>query len=62
MPKEILGVDRTAIAWTTATSVAAVVEMVNAGTVSQAGFIKQEEIPFSAFLETENGARYLTEF
>jgi saccharopine dehydrogenase-like NADP-dependent oxidoreductase len=49
--------DRTwrAISWTTAASIAAVVEMVADGKLPQQGFIKQEEINFNAFLQTQNG-------
>lgn len=47
-----------AISWTTAASVAAVVEMVSEGKLPQKGFIKQEEIPLKAFLETQNGSFY----
>ncbi|MCU0340513.1 MAG: saccharopine dehydrogenase NADP-binding domain-containing protein [Spirosomaceae bacterium] len=54
-PVEIDGVSWRAISWTTAASIAAVVEMVAAGTLPQQGFIKQEDIPFEAFLATENG-------
>jgi saccharopine dehydrogenase-like NADP-dependent oxidoreductase len=46
---------RTAIAWTTAASVAAVVELVSAGVLPQQGFVKQEEIPLEAFLDTTTG-------
>ena len=55
-PIEIDGTWWRAISWTTAASIAAVVEMVAAGTLPQKGFIKQEEIPFEAFLNTHNGA------
>ncbi len=48
-----------AISWTTAASIAAVVEMVRDGALPQRGFLKQEEIPFDAFLKTQNGAYYL---
>jgi saccharopine dehydrogenase-like NADP-dependent oxidoreductase len=44
-----------AISWTTAASIAAVVEMVADGKLQQQGFIKQEEINFNAFLQTQNG-------
>lgn len=47
-----------AISWTTAASAAAVVELVAEGRLPQAGFIKQEDIPFTALLDTENGARF----
>lgn len=54
-PMDIAGKKWRAISWTTACSLAAVVEMVAKGTLTQKGFIKQEEIPFHLFLETENG-------
>lgn len=57
-PVEIAGKHRTAIAWTTASSVVAVIEMVRDGLLPQSGFLKQEDIPLSAFLNTSNGARY----
>lgn len=44
-----------AISWTTAASLAAVVEMVASGDLPSKGFLKQEEIPFPIFLKTENG-------
>ncbi|HSK13136.1 MAG TPA: saccharopine dehydrogenase C-terminal domain-containing protein [Phnomibacter sp.] len=47
-----------AISWTTAASVAAVVEMVARGTLPQQGFIRQEEISLEAFLQTGNGSLY----
>ena len=46
---------RTAIAWTTAASLAAVVELVSNGTLPQQGFVKQEDIPLQAFLHTTTG-------
>ncbi|MEZ4904703.1 MAG: saccharopine dehydrogenase C-terminal domain-containing protein [Spirosomataceae bacterium] len=54
-PVEIDGQQWRAISWTTAASIAAVVEMVAAGSLPQQGFIKQEEIPLALFLETQNG-------
>ena len=48
-----------AISWTTAASIAAVVEMVAQKTLPTSGFIKQEEISFEAFLETTNGKFFL---
>lgn len=57
-PKEISGKHRTAIAWTTATSVAAIIEMVAAGQLAQKGFLRQEDVPLDGFLNTTNGARY----
>ncbi len=57
-PIEIDGVHWRAISWTTAASVAAVVEMVADGKLAQKGFIKQEEISFEAFLGTTNGSYF----
>lgn len=57
-PITINGKEWRAISWTTAASVAAVVEMVAAGTLPQKGFIKQEEIGFEHFLNTKNGSLY----
>ena len=54
-PIEIDGNHWRAISWTTAASIAAVVEMVANGSLAQKGFIKQEEIDFEAFLKTNNG-------
>ncbi|RLQ89190.1 saccharopine dehydrogenase family protein [Notoacmeibacter ruber] len=57
-PVEIGGKFRTAIAWTTASSVVAVMEMVRDGTVPATGFLKQEDISLDTFLKTRNGSRY----
>lgn len=57
-PIEIAGKEWRAISWTTATSIAAVIEMVANNVLPQKGFIKQEEIDFDEFLKTENGRRY----
>ncbi|MEK7704862.1 MAG: saccharopine dehydrogenase C-terminal domain-containing protein [Myxococcota bacterium] len=57
-PLEVEGETWRAISWTTAASACAVVEMVSNGTLAQQGFIKQEEIPFDAFLKTRNGSLY----
>lgn len=54
-PIEIDGRQWRAISWTTAASVAAVVEMVANGSLPQQGFIKQEDIPFADFLKTSTG-------
>jgi saccharopine dehydrogenase-like NADP-dependent oxidoreductase len=54
-PMEVGGIRRTAIAWTTAGSVAAVIEMVRAGQLPRRGFLKQEQVPLTAFLETPTG-------
>lgn len=57
-PIEHKGKTWRAISWTTAASVAAIVEMVARGTLPQQGFIKQEEISLEAFLQTGNGSLY----
>ena len=54
-PKDFAGRRRTAIAWTTAGSVSAVIEMVRNGTLPGEGFVKQEDIPFTDFLTTPTG-------
>lgn len=58
LPLVISGKTRTAIAWTTAASIVAVVEMVSDGTLPQQGFVKQEDIPLAAFLRTRTGGLY----
>ena len=57
-PIEIKGQSRTAIAWTTAASVVAVIEMARSGALAPAGFLKQETIPLERFLETRTGRLY----
>lgn len=54
-PIEIDGQHWRAISWTTAASVAAVVEMVADGKLPQKGFIKQEDIQLDEYLTTTNG-------
>lgn len=54
-PIVINGVKWRAISWTTAASIAAVVELVADKKLPQKGFIKQEEINFNDFLQTQNG-------
>ena len=54
-PKDVDGISRTAIAWTTAGSVAAVIEMVHNGSLPQRGFITQEHIRLADFLATPTG-------
>ncbi len=60
-PKELAGKMRTAISWTTSASVVASIEMVRDGILPTQGFLKQEDIPFDAFLATQTGALYLAE-
>jgi saccharopine dehydrogenase (NAD+, L-lysine-forming) len=57
-PLEIAGKSRTAIMWTTAASIVAVVEMVAEKQLPQKGFVKQEEIPLELFLKTSTGRLY----
>ncbi len=57
-PLDIGGKEWRAISWTTACSIAAVVEMVDNGSLPSKGFIKQEEIPYDTFMKTENGGLY----
>ncbi|HET7412252.1 MAG TPA: saccharopine dehydrogenase C-terminal domain-containing protein [Pararhizobium sp.] len=59
-PLDIAGRQRTAIAWTTSASVAAVIEMVRDGKLPAKGFLKQEEIPLEAFLQTRTGRLFGT--
>lgn len=57
-PKEIDGQTWRAISWTTAASIAAVVELVANGSLPQKGFVKQEDISLKALLATQNGSLY----
>ena len=52
------GKTRTAISWTTASSVVAIIEMVRDGKLPNSGFLKQEDISLSDFLQTRTGANY----
>jgi len=58
LPIEVGGARRTAIAWTTSSSVVAVIEMVRDGALPRQGFLKQEDIPLDAFLATRTGSLY----
>ena len=55
-PIEIDGQHWRAISWTTAASIASVVEMVADGVLPDRGFIRQEDILLEDFLKTQNGA------
>jgi saccharopine dehydrogenase (NAD+, L-lysine-forming) len=59
-PILIGGKKRTAIAWTTAAALVAVVELVRNETLPQRGFVKQEAIPLKAFLQTATGKLFMT--
>ncbi|MCB0998315.1 MAG: saccharopine dehydrogenase NADP-binding domain-containing protein [Acidimicrobiales bacterium] len=54
-PKVIGDVPSTAIAWTTAGSVAAVIELVRAGSLPSHGLLRQEHISLADFLATPTG-------
>ena len=49
-----------AIAWTTAGSVCAVVDLVSRGVLPQKGFIRQEDIPLDPFFKTPTGQYFLS--
>ena len=55
-PRLIGGLQSTAIAWTTASSVVSVIELVRAGILPDSGFLRQEDVPLLAFLATLVGA------
>lgn len=57
-PLAVAGSKQTAIAWTTAGSVVAIIEMVRNGTLPNQGFLKQEDVPLEAFLATKTGGLY----
>ncbi len=58
-PKQIGDSYYTAIAWTTAASIVAVVEMASSGSLGEKGFVRQEDISLSDFLNTRTGRYYL---
>ncbi len=57
-PLEIEGQTWRAISWTTACSIASVVELVADGKLASKGFIKQEDISLDDLLSTESGSYY----
>jgi saccharopine dehydrogenase-like NADP-dependent oxidoreductase len=57
-PIEIDGQHWRAISWTTAASIASVVEMVADGILPGKGFIRQEDIVLEDFLKTRNGSYF----
>src|SRR5262245_45997382 len=57
-PRQVAGREESAIAWTTASSAVAVIQLVRDGVLTQRGFIKQEQIPLEAFLSTPTGALF----
>lgn len=58
-PLKIAGKVRPAILWTTAASIAAVVEMASAGRLPAKGFVKQEDIDLHEFLKTKHGKLFV---
>jgi saccharopine dehydrogenase-like NADP-dependent oxidoreductase len=58
-PLIIAGKQRPAILWTTAASIAAVVELASAGKLPAKGFVKQEDIPLPDLLSTKHGKLFL---
>jgi saccharopine dehydrogenase-like NADP-dependent oxidoreductase len=54
-PIQIDGSHWRAISWTTAASIAAVVELAAQGVFGRSGFVKQEDIDLSAFMNTSYG-------
>ncbi len=58
LPRVIAGKSRTAIAWTTSASAAAVIELTRNGVLPAHGFLKQETVPLEAFLATRTGALF----
>ena len=59
-PLEIAGAEWRAIAWTTAGSVCAVIDLVSRGVLPQKGFIRQEDIPLDQFFKTPTGQYFLS--
>ena len=57
-PMKLAGKRRTAISWTTASSVVAIMEMVRGGALQASGFLKQEDVPLDGFLATSTGSNY----
>jgi len=57
-PIMVAGRKHTAIAWTTAGSVVAIIEMVRDGTLPNQGFLKQEDVQLDDFLATKTGRLY----
>jgi saccharopine dehydrogenase-like NADP-dependent oxidoreductase len=56
LPREIAGRRWRAIAWTTAASVCALVEMAAEGALPERGLLRQERVDYEAFVSTMHGA------
>lgn len=59
LPMQLCGRSRTAIAWTTAASAVAVIELVRRAELPAKGFLKQETVPFASFTLTPTGALFV---
>ena len=60
-PTEVDGRLWSAISWTTAASVCAIVEMAHNGAIANKGFVKQEMLSLEAFYQTNNGRLFKKE-
>jgi len=60
-PRVVAGAPNTAIAWTTAASVVAVIELVRAGRLPQQGLLHQEHISLDDFLATTTGGLFASD-
>lgn len=58
LPREVAGTTARAIAWTTASSVVAVIDLVRDGVLPARGFLRQEHVPLDAFLRTPTGSLF----
>jgi len=58
LPREVAGTTARAIAWTTASSVVAVIDLVRDGVLPRQGFLRQEQVPLDAFLRTPTGSLF----
>src|SRR5579862_7114168 len=54
-PRIVAGAERTTIAWATAAGAVGMVELLAAGSLGDAGFVRQEHVPLDAFLATSAG-------
>ena len=59
-PMDLVGGTQRAIAWTTAASVVAVIQLVRDEVLPQRGFLKQEDISLEPFLSTFTGRLFVT--
>jgi saccharopine dehydrogenase (NAD+, L-lysine-forming) len=55
LPRELCGQVHTAISWTTASGVVAMVELLAEGALPEAGFVRQEDVPLDMFVATSAG-------